>query len=528
MKSILIRTLLVLILAVALKANDSLNLEMLDGEYWWGAVVDDGYIMPFSQNSSYSHDLDRTNKSNQIQPLLVSNKGRYIWCEDPFQLEIKDGNITIHSSYGAIKSGIHGTSLQTAYNYVSTTFFPASGKRPADLLFTHPQYNTWIELNYNHNQENILKYAQNIVKHHMPPGVFMIDESWQTYYGQWTFNTARFDNPKAMITDLHDMGFKVMLWLVPFVSPDSPVFRDLRDKDFFVKDNQYQPAIIKWWNGYSAVLDFTNPQVNDWFQSQLDILTSEYKVDGFKLDGGDTGFYTGDLVSFDAKYANSHTEAWAKFGLLYPYNEYRACWKMGGRELAQRLHDKNHEWDDLKTLIPNIVLQGLLGYAFVCPDMIGGGDYLVSFKNLQRLDEELVVRSAQCQALMPMMQFSLAPWRVLSENNLNICREMANLHVDFGPLILDLADYSAKTGEPIVRHMAYEFPDMKYETINDQFLLGKDILVAPVLEKGARSRVVHFPPGVWQDTDGENYTGPITQQVSAPLEKLPWFKRIRK
>jgi alpha-glucosidase (family GH31 glycosyl hydrolase) len=409
---------------------------------------------------------------------------------------------------------------------VSTTFFPASGKRPADLLFTHPQYNTWIELNYNHNQENILEYAQNIIKHDMPPGVFMIDESWQTYYGQWTFNTARFDHPKAMISELHDFGFKVMLWLVPFVSPDSPVFRDLRDKDYFVKDKKNQSAIIKWWNGYSAVLDFTNPQVNNWFQSQLDILTSDYKVDGFKFDGGDTGFYSGDLVSFDAKYANSHTEVWAKFGLLYPYNEYRACWKLGGRELAQRLHDKNHEWDDLKTLIPNIILQGLLGYAFVCPDMIGGGDYLVSFKNLQRLDEELVVRSAQCQALMPMMQFSLAPWRVLSESNLNICRDMANLHVEFGSLILDLADQSAKTGEPIIRHMAYEFPNNGYETINDQFLLGTDILVAPVLEKGARSRVVHVPPGVWQDTDGESYTGPISQEIAAPLEKLPWFKRI--
>jgi alpha-glucosidase (family GH31 glycosyl hydrolase) len=201
---------------------------------------------------------------------------------------------------------------------------------------------------------------------------------------------------------------------------------------------------------------------------------------------------------------------------------------LGGQELAQRLHDKNHEWNELKMLIPNIILQGLLGYAFVCPDMIGGGDYLVSFKNLQHLDEELVVRSAQCQALMPMMQFSLAPWRVLSDDNLKICRDMAALHVEFGPLILELADQATATGEPIIRHMAYEFPNMGYETIIDQFLLGQDILVAPVLEKDARSRVVEFPPGVWQDVDGEKYNGPISLEVAAPLEKLPWFQRISK
>lgn len=526
MKSTVIHTLLVLILATGLHANDSTKTEILQGEYWWGAVVDDGYIMPFSRDSQYHFDLERANNGNQTQPLLLSSMGRYIWCEDPFQFTIGDGSITIHTSYGEIQTGQHGATLQSAFDYVCQNYFPPSGKRPADLLFTNPQYNTWIELNYNHNQDNILAYAQNIVKNNMPTGVFMIDESWQTYYGQWTFNVARFANPKAMITNLHDMGFKVMLWLVPFVSPDSPVYRDLRDKDYFVKNNQNEPAIIKWWNGYSAVLDFTNPHVKTWFTSKLDVLTSEYKVDGFKFDGGDTGFYTGDLISFDAKYANSHTEAWAELGLSYLYNEYRACWKMGGRELAQRLHDKNHEWDDLKTLIPNIILQGLLGYAFVCPDMIGGGDYLVSFKNLQHLDEELVVRSAQCQALMPMMQFSLAPWRVLSEQNLQICRDMAELHVEFGQLILELADHAAATGEPIVRHMAYEFPNMGYETIADQFLLGNNILVAPVLEKDARSRIVKFPPGVWQDADGKKYVGPVSEEIAAPLEKLPWFKRI--
>ncbi len=83
-----------------------------------------------------------------------------------------------------------------------------------------------------------------------------------------------------------------------------------------------------------------------------------------------------------------------------------------------------------------------MGYAFTCPDMIGGGEYL-SFRDASKLDEELVVRAAQVHALMPMMQFSAAPWRVLSARNLEIVRSAATLHERLGPEILVLAKQSA-------------------------------------------------------------------------------------
>ena len=93
----------------------------------------------------------------------------------------------------------------------------------------------------------------------------------------------------------------------------------------------------------------------------------------------------------------------------------------------QRLSDKDHSWSDLQNLIPDIVAQGLMGYAYVCPDMIGGGQWM-AFREGAVVDQELVVRSAQVHALMPMMQFSVAPWRVLSQENNASCLEMAKLH----------------------------------------------------------------------------------------------------
>jgi alpha-glucosidase len=198
---------------------------------------------------------------------------------------------------------------------------------------------------------------------------------------------------------------------------------------------------------------------------------------------------------------------------------------MAGQPLVQRLRDKEHTWSDLQTLIPDMLLLGLLGHPFGCPDMIGGGEYS-SFTDTAVLDQELVVRSAQVSALMPMMQFSVAPWRILSKENLAICKNMAKLHLKMGTEILEMANVSARSGEPIVRLLEYVFPGKGYEMVKDQFMLGDNILVAPVAEKGKREREVFFPEGKWQGDDGSIVAGPVKQKINVPLERLPWYRKI--
>ena len=285
-------------------------------------------------------------------------------------------------------------------------------------------------------------------------------------------------------------------------------------------------AIIRWWNGASACVDLSNPKAQKWFKDRLDNLVNKYGVDGFKFDAGDAGFYTNNVVSFNAKIPNDQTKYFAELGLNYPLNEYRAAWKMAGMPLAQRLRDKTHKWSDLAKLIPDQMSQSVMGYAYTCPDMIGGGEYQ-SFLNGAVIDEELVVRSAQVHALMPMMQFSVAPWRVLSKENADICLTMSKLHEKYGAFILDLAKAASKTGEPIVKPMELAFPGNGYETIKDQFVLGNDIIVAPVTEKGMRSRKVVLPTGNWIDENGKKFKGGNTIDILVPMERLPYFQRIK-
>jgi alpha-glucosidase len=157
--------------------------------------------------------------------------------------------------------------------------------------------------------------------------------------------------------------------------------------------------------------------------------------------------------------------------------------------------------------------------------MIGGGEYQ-SFLSSATIDEELVVRSAQVHALMPMMQFSVAPWRVLSKANADICLAMANLHVEFGPRFLELAKHASHTGEPIVKPMAMAFPEGGYEQIKDQFVVGNDLIVAPVVQKGERARTVALPQGRWRGDDGRIVEGGGTIRIEVPLARLPYFTRI--
>jgi len=534
-KGILLIFLSLLTVQLYAQSGDKVTLSIDQDEYWWGGLSSKGHEMPYDAATVATYDLWGNNYGNQAQPLLLSTKGRYVWCEDPIKYSFNKGELTVTSKTGKIIQGTAGNNLTEAYKFISEKYFPSNGKIPDELLFTHPQYNTWIELMYDQNEADILKYAQAIIDKGYPPGVIMIDDNWQEDYGTWKFSPRRFKDPKGMIDKLHGMGFKVMIWICPFISADSEVFRHLaeegmlilngeRTQDVMWANTKNKAAIIRWWNGASACLDLSNPKTQEWFQEQLDYLVEKYGVDGFKLDAGDARFYDGNIVSFNTTIPNDHTTYFAKIGLKYPLNEFRASWKMAGLPLVQRLRDKGHNWEDLQRLIPDQMSQSVMGYTYTCPDMIGGGEYQ-SFLKASTMDEELVVRSAQVHALMPMMQFSVAPWRILSEENQAICLQMARLHEKMGPKILELAKHASKTGEPIVKPMAFAFPENGYETIKDQFMLGDEILVAPVVEKGARSRTVIFPEGKWKCEKGKTFSGGKAIEIDVPLERLPYFKK---
>ncbi len=516
--------------------NMNYNFKMLENEYWWGGSSLDGGRMPLNSESSLSHDFS-ISAPNQTMPMFLSSCGRCIWSPNPFKVRVEKGVFQIEGEDVSLES--FGNSLREAYLGASEKYFPAKGELLEEEFFKVPQYNTWMQMTYNQTQDGVMQYAKGIIQNGFKPGILMIDEGWQKDYGVWEFNKAKFPNPEEMLKDLHKMGFKVMLWVVPYVTPNGLFFIKHTDarlsnteiEEYFVRTKDGKVALFEWWNGVSAAFDLTKECDRNLLDGQLKALMA-IGVDGFKFDGGHIDSYTENCQLRKGELPSGLTpqklnEAWNDFGTKYKFHEFKDTFKGGGKRVIQRMCDRSHRWqgDGIDTILPNALLQGLLGHPFICPDMIGGGEW--SYKELGLpVDGELFVRMAQLSALFPMLQFSWAPWEAVDEYHLALIKNAHNLHLDFADEIISLVNDAYKNGEPIIRNLEYNYPHCGYENIKDIFMLGDKYLVAPVIKKGELKKQIPLPEGKWKGFDGEIYEGGKTLDLNVTIEALPYFEKI--
>lgn len=166
--------------------------------------------------------------------------------------------------------------------------------------------------------------------------------------------------------------------------------------------------------------------------------------------------------------------------------------------LMVRMLDRRSRWgidNGLKTLIPTALTFGLLGYPFVLPDMIGGNAY-----DGVKVESELYIRWLQINVFMPAIQFSIPPWYFNDTTIVEHTVEMLALRESYTELFERLSTEAVEHGWPIVRPLWWVAPtDTSCHIIDDQFLLGNDLLVAPVVDSGARKRNIYIPPGLWLD-----------------------------
>ncbi len=505
-----------------------LKVKILKNEYWYGGDTNIGFFTPLGRKSIYVANNTIVKSYGQSNTLWLSNKGRVIWSDCGFKTTFIFGKITCTSEKAEIKLfEAEDKTLKGAYLYAVQHFMPPDGKHPNPIMFKIPQYCTWIQFEHEQTQTNILSYAKSILESGMPAGELIIDDGWQTNFGEWDFDPNKFENAKQMCDKLHELGFKVILWICPFVSTKSTHYNYLAQNNMLVKDKDNNIAMRKWWNGTDAILDLSNPQAMKWFTDYTKKLIDEFGVDGFKQDAGDAMYYCDDDITFGGVDANTQSKLWAQSAIDFDFNELRACFQFGCQGVAQRLADKSHKWGilGLGALLPNTLTQGITGYSYDCPDMIGGGQ-IGDFKNKNEFsfDNELFARYAEASCLMPMMQFSLDIWKINDELK-NICLKTIDLHTKYSDYILQLVEHASKTGEPIIRYMEYSFPNKGYAKITSQFMLGDDILVAPVLVKGHTTKLVYVPEGKWQYKD-KIYSNEMVI-IPAPIDELVYLTKVK-
>ena len=369
------------------------------------------------------------------------------------------------------------------------------------------------------------------------PGNMVAPQGETGYYGP----------PREFTGALHQMGFKVLWYVKPYVFPiltpyfsPNPDFEEGVRRDFFVKTANGEPIgpdyplIEGSKHVVSADLDFTAPAAVDWWQKKIQVALKDYDFDGWMEDYGE---YVNEEYQFAAgrnagrDMANLYTLFYHKLTFLIA-NQLKpdavgfARSGYAGSQGYSRViwgGDQAGDWTatrGLASVIPAGITAGLSGFAVWGPDIDCAGS-----------SKELFARWTEFGAMTPVMRthawgmpnFSVDIW--FDSQTIDIFRRYAKLHVSLWPYFYTYATQAAKDGLPIMRHLMLDWPDdsQAYDAENE-YLLGDKILVAPVFTEGARTRALYLPKGSWVDY----WTGDIIQggsqvEVQAPLERIPIF-----
>jgi alpha-glucosidase (family GH31 glycosyl hydrolase) len=285
-------------------------------------------------------------------------------------------------------------------------------------------------------------------------------------------------------------------------------------------------------------LDLTSDAAVEWFVARLEALQRSAGLDGFKFDAGEPCFLPrGAKTHRPLRYPAEYTQLWVtKVVSRFPLSEVRSAAGTTEYPGLVRMGDRDTLWgadNGLQSLIPALLTAAVLGYPFCLPDMVGGNAYWGQYP-----DTELMARWAQVSVMMPAVQWSIPPWQVSAEAMSACAAAMRAREQVLLPRLPALAAAAADALTPICRPMWWLDPsDPETFDVDDQFAIGEDVIVAPVVIKGARRRRVYLTVGEWsewseeggsEDGSGGNsrFRGPSWITVDAPLAKLPIFIKV--
>lgn len=426
-----------------------------------------------------------------------------------------------------------GSDVTSIHKYMVRRYFNKPSRVPAPETFRDPIWSTWVLYGRAVDQDKVQRFAQQILQHRFNSSHLEIDDMYTPAYGDFDFDEVKFPNASDMFRRLRDAGFQVTLWVHPFVNYNSSSFGEGVERELFVREPTGRlPALVRWWNGIGAVLDFTRPEARDWFQGHLRRLRSRYDVASFKFDAGEVSYLPRDFSTYRSLpdpniWSRRYTEMALPF---FSLAEVRVGYQSQNISCFFRLVDRDSVWGydlGLRSLIPAVLTVSMLGYPFILPDMVGGN--VVPERTAgggQVPERELYVRWLEVAAFMPAMQFSVPPWQYDAEV-VTIAHKFAALRASLvAPLLLELAGEVTDTGDPIVRPLWWIAPgDETAHRIDSQFLIGDTLLVAPVLEPGKQERDVYLPAGKWRSYKGELFdkTPVLLTDYPVDLDEVAYF-----
>jgi alpha-glucosidase (family GH31 glycosyl hydrolase) len=513
-----------------LQAGQVLSVDLTSGGHWFGHGFHHEQAWPL-ESGELSNPAFAVN--NIQSPLWLASAGFVILADTRALLEVA---INVKESgvlrIGATEDGttirvFAGETLVEAHAAVMRHLGGFDAAPGADLL-GDSFFCTWTQYPRCITQERILDMARQIRAQGYPCSRLIIDDRWESCFGELAFAPRDFPDPRAMFEELHGLGFKVWLWVTPFVNQEAATFAELsRTKALVPRMDGAGAATMRWWGGTAGLVDVTGPAGRKWYGEKLRELQA-LGADGFKIDGGDYKYQpSAEISQWHAFQGESgYSDALlAVFEEIAPGQcETRTAWLSQRRDILWRQGGKDSHWGADNGLHAMIILGlhlSLMGYDIFIPDMVPGRvQTMVSGCPLPT--DELMVRWTEASVFMPMVQFSYFPWNY-APGTAAVVRAYADAHKALHPY---LAKHARGRTAPLLRPVWFAAPDEEaLYTINDEWLLGPDLLVAPVIVSGAVTRSVTLPPGEWVDAwTGRTYRGVIAEHA-APCPGIPLFVR---
>ncbi|MFI1197410.1 alpha-xylosidase [Micromonospora sp. NPDC020750] len=467
-------------------------------------------------------------------PFYLSSAGYGVFVDHPEHVSFEIGSEVVSQT----QFSVEGQSL---------TYYLIDGPTPKDVLRRYTaltgrparvpawSYGLWLSTSFttSYDEETVTEFIDGMAERDLPLSVFHFDCFWmrQFHWVDFVWDPATFPDPEGMLRRLHERGLKVCVWINPYIAQRSYLFEEGRHAGYLVRNPD--GSVWQWdrWQAGMALVDFTNPDAVAWFTGKLRALL-DMGVDCFKTDFGER--IPTDVVWHDGSdpqrmhnyYAHLYNRA--VFELLEAERGIGEAVVFARSATAGGQQFPVHWGGDCESTFAAMAesLRGGLslsasGFGYWSHD-IGGFEGTPDPAVFKRW---IAFGLLSSHSRLHGSGSYRVPW-AFDDEAVEVLRHFTRLKLRLMPYLAAAAEEAHRDGVPVMRPMVVEFPDDPAAAYLDrQYMLGPDLLVAPVLS--ADGRVTFWvPAGTWTHVvTGEQLTGPAWVDQRHGFDSLPVLAR---
>ena len=454
-------------------------------------------------------------------PFYLSNRKYGLFVDNPGKVSFEVGSEKVSRVQFSVPgeemsySVVGGENLKAILN----TYTDLTGKAP---LVPDWSYGLWLSTSFttDYDEKTVLEFVDGMAERNIPLSVFHFDCRWmkELEWCNFDWDKSKFPDPEGLLKKLHDRGLKICVWINSYIGQKSPLFEEGAKNGYFIKNED--GSVWQWdrWQAGMAIVDFTNPEATKWYQGYLKKLVA-MGVDCFKTDFGER------IPTEGVKYYDGSDPELMHNYYTYLYNKavydvlvetkgadeailFARSATVGGQQFPVHWGgDCSSNYPSMAESLRAGLSFGMSGFGYWSHDIAGFED---------QASPDLYKRWTQFGLLSSHSRYHgstayKVPW-LYGDEAVDVAREFTELKLQLKPYLLKMAQETHETGVPMMRAMVLEFPDdLTCEDIDTQYMLGDDLLVAPVFREDGVARFY-----VPDDGTGQAWTNIITDTAYEP------------